>query len=167
MIKTKMWRVAALTLTAAIGLGAAHADPRDDLMNADREFAKVAAAQGNRVAFLSFAAAEAMMFHPGVGPIKGHDAISASFDAPDGLLEWWPEDGVVAASGDLGYTWGYWRYTANDSANVSANATPAGGERKTKTATGNYVTIWRKLDGRWKWVVDLGVPAPLPMTAPK
>ncbi len=158
---------AALALTAAIALSSAQADPRDDVMSADREFAKLAAAQGNRAAFVSFAAHDAMMFHPGVGPIKGHDAISASFDSADGLLEWWPEDGVVAANGDLAYTWGYWRYSAKDGAKGDMSGNTSGGEKRSKTATGNYVTIWRKLDGRWKWVVDLGVPAPLPATAPK
>jgi ketosteroid isomerase-like protein len=50
------------------------------------------------------------------------------------------------ASARCADTWGYFRWTATDGSG--------------KQNTGNYVTIWRKIDGRWKWVVDLGVQAP-------
>lgn len=123
------------------------AAPLDDVINADRAFAAAAAKTGARAAFVAFAAPHAMMFRDGVGPVKGHAAIAASFKEPDGALpEWAPEGGEVAASGDLGYTWGYFKWTARDGSN--------------RQATGNYVSIWRRIDGQWKWIVDLGVAAP-------
>jgi ketosteroid isomerase-like protein len=120
------------------------AAPLEDVMNTDRAFAAAALRDGTRAAFLAYAAPDATMFRDGVGPIRGTAAIAGSFRESGGaVLEWAPEGGEVAASGDLSYTWGYFRWTAGD-----------------KHGTGNYVSIWRKIDGRWKWIVDLGVDAP-------
>ena len=60
--------------------------------------------------------------------------------------EWAPAGGEIAASADLAYTWGHYRWTASDGSG--------------RASTGNYVSIWRKMDGKWKWIVDLGVQAP-------
>jgi ketosteroid isomerase-like protein len=134
--------VAVLWLAAAIE---SHAAPLDDVMNTDRAFAAAALRDGTRAAFLAFAAADATMFRDGVGPIRGHAAIGKAFRESGGaVLEWAPEGGEVAASGDLSYTWGYFHWTTGDG----------------KQGTGNYVSIWRKIDGQWKWIVDLGVDAP-------
>jgi len=129
------------------GFSGARAAPLDDVLNADRAFAAEAARSGARVAFVAFAAPDAMMFRDGVGPIKGQAAIGAAFRESGGATpEWAPEGGEIAASGDLAYTWGYFRWTAGDGSG--------------KQTTGNYVSIWRKIDGQWKWIVDLGVLAP-------
>lgn len=126
---------------------ASRASPLEDVMNADRAFAAAAVKTGARAAFVAFAAPDAVLFRDGVGPVKGHAAIAASFKEPGGALpEWEPEGGEVAASGDLGYTWGYFKWTARDGSN--------------RQVTGNYVSIWRRIDGQWKWIVDLGVAAP-------
>lgn len=126
---------------------AARAAALDDVMAADRAFAAAAAKDGIKEAFVAFAADDATMFRQGVGPIRGPAAIGASFkDAGGASLVWAPEAGEVAASGDLAYTWGYFTYTAGD-----------GSGRK---GTGNYVSIWRRVGGQWKWIVDLGVQAP-------
>jgi ketosteroid isomerase-like protein len=125
----------------------ASAAPLDDVMNVDRAFAASAARSGARAAFVAFAAPDAMMFRDDVGPVKGHAAIAASFKESGGALpQWAPEGGEVAASGDLAYTWGYYRWTAADGSG--------------RQSTGNYVSIWRRIDGQWKWIVDLGVSAP-------
>jgi ketosteroid isomerase-like protein len=126
---------------------ASTAAPLDDVMNADRAFAAAAVKNGTRAAFVTFAAADAMMFRAGLGPVKGHTAIAASFKDPDDALpEWAPACGGVAGSGDRAYTWGYFKWSARDGSN--------------RQSTGNYVSIWRKVDGQWKWIVDLGVQAP-------
>jgi ketosteroid isomerase-like protein len=139
--------LAAVALAALSGGVTAHAAPLDDVMNADRAFAAAALRNGARAAFVAYAAPDAMMFRDGVGPVKGHPAIAASFRESGGAVpEWGPEGGEVAASGDLGYTWGYFRWTASDGSG--------------KQSTGNYVSIWRKIDGQWKWIVDLGVQGP-------
>lgn len=123
------------------------ARPLDDVLNADRAFAAAALRDGARAAFVAFAAEDAMMFRDGIGPVKGHAAIAASFRESGGAVpEWAPEGGEIAASGELAYTWGYFRWTASDGSG--------------RQSTGNYVSIWRRIAGKWKWIVDLGVPAP-------
>jgi ketosteroid isomerase-like protein len=144
-----MTRFATLLLLLACLAGCAHPFSRDaagEVMQADRDFAARAATAGLRAAFVEFAAPDAMLFRAGVGPIRGPQAIGESFaEAGDATLVWAPEAGEVAAGGDLGYTWGWYTFSA-------------GG----KSSTGNYVSIWRRIDGRWRYVIDLGVPAPRP-----
>lgn len=128
------------------------AAPADEVMAADRAFAAAAKARGVQAAFVEFAAPDAVLFRAGIGPLRGHKAIGAAFEGQAFSLEWEPESADVAASGDLAWSWGYARWTAHDGSG--------------KTGTSNYVSIWRRQpDGAWKWIVDIGVPAP-PKPAP-
>lgn len=142
--------VASLLLTVA-ALGA-RATPVDEVLATDRAFAAMAQAKGARAAFTEYADAEAIMFRPGVGPVKGRESIGRVFEEPAAATPAWaPEAAEVAASGDLAYSWGWYVWTP------VADGPLAG----KPPATGYYVSIWKKQDdGRWKWVVDLGVPAP-------
>jgi ketosteroid isomerase-like protein len=141
------WMVAAVLMVllgacAHVGSGPA----AEAVMQADRDFAARAAAVGLRQAFVEYAAPDAVIFRAGVGPIRGRAAIGDSFAGTGAAtLSWAPEAAEVAASGDLAYTWGWYTYSADG-----------------KSSTGNYVSIWRRVDGRWQYVVDLGVPAPRP-----
>lgn len=145
----RRWLLVPLLLAAMTPVGA---DPVDDVLATDRAFAALARAKGPRAAFTEFAAADAIMFRAGVGPVKGIEAIGQVFsDPPVAMPTWDPSAAVVAASGDLAYSWGFFTWTP-----VADG--PAAGK---PPLTGYYVSIWKKqADGRWKWVVDLGVPAP-------
>jgi len=140
-----------LMVLVLVGLlaGCAHrTDPTATtaVMQADRDFAARAQVAGLRVAFVEYAAPDALIFRDGVGPIRGSAAIGEAFaGAGEATLTWAPEAADVAASGDLAYTWGWYTFTARG-----------------KSSTGNYVSIWRMIDGRWRYVVDLGVTAPRP-----
>jgi ketosteroid isomerase-like protein len=142
-----MKRLVILALLAGLLAGCAHrADPAaaTAVMRTDREFAARAQTAGLGAAFAEYAAADALIFRAGVGPIRGAAAIGESFaGAGAATLKWEPEAAEVAASGDLAYTWGWYTFTADG-----------------KSSTGNYVSIWRLIDDRWRYVVDLGVPAP-------
>lgn len=141
-------RLALVLLAFALGACVHRPDTADvrSVMQADRDFAARAAASGVRSAFIEYAAPDAMLFRAGVGPIRGEEAIGESFAGfGSATLAWAPEAAEVAASGDLAYTWGWYTYAADG-----------------KSSTGNYVSIWRRIDGRWRYVVDLGVPAPRP-----
>ncbi len=143
-------RVAFLALGATLLAACVHrpdSAARESVMQADRDFAARARVAGLRTAFVEYAAPDATLFRAGVGPIRGRAAIGESFAKAEGTtLVWTPETAEVAASGDLAYTWGWFTFTD-----------PAG-----KATTGNYVSIWRRVDSRWLYVIDLGVPAPRP-----
>jgi ketosteroid isomerase-like protein len=136
----------ALCLTAAV----AHADPAADtaaqVRAADIAFAKRAADAGTAQAFREFMdSADGLEFGAGA-PIRGADAIYKAMGgaAPaKSRLAWTPADAWGAASGDLGVTTGTW------------SSTPLAGGAP--TATGRYVTVWRKdAAGHWKGLIDIG-----------
>jgi ketosteroid isomerase-like protein len=58
------------------------------------------------------------------------------------ILSWKPAFEMIAESGELGYTYGYYTRTIKATGVVSR---------------GTYVTIWKKQkDGSWKFVLDTG-----------
>jgi ketosteroid isomerase-like protein len=74
---------------------------------------------------------------------------------PEGTsLTWTPVKAEMAASGDLGYTYGTYVFTAKNK------------EGKLVPSYGKYTSIWRKQkDGQWKVVVDMGNSSPEPKAA--
>jgi ketosteroid isomerase-like protein len=128
----------------------------DILMRVDREFNALAADSGLAVAFSYFAADSAVILQRGSSPIVGREAIRAAHADEKGPspLHWEPYFADLAASLDIGYTLGNYRYVYNDS---------TGSE---KISYGYYVTIWKKQsDDTWKYVLDTGVSAPPPEKA--
>ena len=120
-----------------------------DLMDADREFARLTAQQGSE-GWVSFFAEDGTMFRGG-SPVIGHDAIreimAPALDGDRFSLTWEPETGEIAASGDLGYTRGRWESRST------------GADGATTVRTGSYVTIWKRVeDGSWKVTLDIGNP---------
>lgn len=98
----------------------------------------------------------AATFPPGklvnVGRAPIRKGMAATFADSSVHVAWYPFFASVADSGDLGYTWGYYRWTSRD--DKGAPAAPI---------TGKYLTIWRRdASGRWKVVVDTGNPGPVP-----
>lgn len=98
----------------------------------------------------------AATFPPGklvnVGRAPIRKGMAATFADTSVRVAWYPMYASVAASGDLGYTWGYYRWMSRDDKGVPA-----------PPATGKYLTIWRRdPSGRWKVVVDMGNQGPVP-----
>ena len=147
----------AAVVPAAILLAAGCADtpapppPPDPsvLMEADRAFAAAVAAGGTE-AWVSWFAEDGAQIQPGLGEIRGRDAIRelmAGLDDPNFSLSWEPRRADIAASGELGWTTGSY---------VSSGV---GKDGEPRQAQGRYVTIWRKqANGSWKVVMDLGNP---------
>jgi ketosteroid isomerase-like protein len=136
----KAIRPAAL-LCAALFAGAASAGDFEDMVAAERAFAADASARGVRDAFLAAYSEDGIAFAPGP---RSAQRVWEKRSANKNKLEWTPEVAEVASSGDLGYTSGPWRFTAE-------------GEDK-PSAFGHFFTVWRKdEDGKWKVLVDHGV----------
>jgi len=123
------------------------------LLNTDREFAQMSVNRGAAEAFRMYSAENAMQMPARGEPIMGRDKIYQGMKEAGGIyvLDWVPQDGEVAKSGDMGWTWGkFTYYFLND-------------EGEMKMSYGKYVDVWKKQkDGTWKVVVDIGNSSPAP-----
>ena len=94
---------------------------------------------------------------PSSGPVAvGHAPIRArmasTFADSSVHVAWHPIYATLATSGELGYTYGYYRWTSRDE--KGAPAPPL---------EGKYLTVWRRdPSGRWRVVVDIGNGSPVP-----
>jgi ketosteroid isomerase-like protein len=102
-------------------------------------------------AFVSHFAEEGVEVVDG-GGFNNKEAMRKQPAWPEGTsLTWTPIKAEMASSGDLGYTYGNYVYTAKNK------------EGKTVTSYGKYTSIWKKQkDGQWKVVVDVGNSSPDP-----
>jgi ketosteroid isomerase-like protein len=141
------WAAALLTIGAC---APSLAPRRDSLLAADRAFAASADARGVD-GWMAFFAGDAVTFPEGKRIV--HDtaqvrAEMAPFFADSTIkLRWDPERAEIARSGELGYTYGYYRVVRR----------ARGAADSQVVARGKYVTIWRRApSGEWKVALDIG-----------
>lgn len=112
-----------------------------ELRDADLDFARQTAAL-RLDGWMSFFADDASIIHDGQ-TVTGKDALRAFYQPvfanKDFTLTWSPNHAEASADGTLGYTYG--QYEARNGTAISR---------------GMYTTIWRRVEGRWKVVLDLG-----------
>ena len=117
---------------------------RTAILEAEANFNQMAQEAGLTEAFVTFAADSAVLNRRGV--VKGKLAIREFYENRpyvNASLTWKPDFVDVAASGDLGYTYGKYTYITVDS---------LGNRRETN---GIFHTVWKKqADGSWKYVYD-------------
>jgi len=117
---------------------------REELLGIDRAFATAAAQEGTIPAYERHASKQLRLYRNDRFPALGWKAARSVLKGEPGSLSWEPLTADVAASGDLGYTYGSARRgdgTASD--------------------TRSYVRIWRRDEkGAWSLVLDIMVPAP-------
>lgn len=120
---------------------------RQNLLQQDQRFAEVAYTEGVAEAYRRFMAADAIQLPDGGLAIGGRDAIYedllAQTEGAEFSLSWEPLEVEIAASGDLGYTWGIYYYEALDELGAPY------------VAEGKYVYLWRKNAGRWELILDI------------
>jgi len=118
---------------------------KNELIQAEVNFAKMAKEEGVPQAFLAFAADDAVLNRNDT-LVKGKEAIQAYFTKQtleDVNLSWTPDFVDVAKSGDLGYTYGHYRFSAIDTTG------------KNIQIEGVFHTVWkRQPDGNWRFVWD-------------
>lgn len=124
-----------------------------ELAQADREFARSVRDTGLEGWIAAFAENGRVLPADGpmvTGPIAIRDLFTPLFSKPGFEITWAPAGAEVAASGDLGYTYGHWK--------TSMPTVGAGVEE----AEGKYVTIWgRDSEGRWRVLLDIGNTQPV------
>jgi ketosteroid isomerase-like protein len=144
--------VAFLLLLAATSVATKQksAQRSDLLFQLEANFAADVAKHGHD-AFLTYFAEDGVELVDG-GGINTKDAMRKQPPWPEGTtLTWTPVKAEMAASGDLGYTYGNYVYTAKNK------------EGKLVANYGKYTSIWKKQkDGQWKVVVDMGNSSPDP-----
>lgn len=115
---------------------------KQEIRQAEEDFAKMAKDKGIHDAFINFAADDAVLKRGKL--IIGKQAIDKHLKKSiSKSLSWTPDFVDVSASGDLGYTYGKYIYSYTDSIGNSL-------EDK-----GIFHTVWkRQSDGKWKFVWD-------------
>ena len=116
----------------------------EEIKSTDILFSDRSQEVGMNQAFFEFTDEEAVLLRPNSYPIVGKQEVekAMSSDDSDFELSWQPLDGDVAASGDLGFTYGKYSFVRADT-----------------TTHGTYLSIWKKDSlGNWKWVLDTGNP---------
>jgi ketosteroid isomerase-like protein len=124
----------------------------EKLLEIDREFAASSLEVGAADAFRQYMAEDAVQMPNGSYPVFGRDAIYEWMRGDDDVytLSWQPIDAAVAASGDMGWTLGDWKFTGK---NIDGEDV---------TVYGKYVNVWKKVDGQWKVMIDIGNTSPAP-----
>lgn len=116
-----------------------------EILKTERDFAKMAKQEGIPKAFLTYAAEEAVLNRNNT-VLKGKEAIKTYFEKQtllDVNLNWTPDFVDVASSGDLGYTYGKYVFSARDTSG------------KLIETQGVFHTVWKKqADGKWRFVWD-------------
>ena len=120
---------------------------RELLLQTDREFSAYSVQHGAAEAFKEYLLEDALQLPDWELPIHGREQIYKSMAKASGTytLSWEPQDGAVAASGDLAYTWGIYTLKVPHE---------DGPERMSQ---GKYLNIWRKDEnGNWRVLIDTG-----------
>src|SRR6185437_12160022 len=115
-----------------------------EIINADLAFSDMCRQVGMKKAFLQYIDNEGTLLRPDHFPIIGADAINYISQLSDTAytLSWRPSNAEIAASGDLGYTFGIFKLQLPDT-----------------TFSGTYVNIWKKeKDGECKFVLNSDNP---------
>ena len=118
------------------------------LSDTDRFYSALSAEKGMNASFLAMFDSSAVLLRANKMPIEGYEAIRTSLlNESDSTftLTWEPKFAKMAASGEMGYTYGTYqiKYKATDSI----------------AGVGKYATIWiKKSDGTWKAILDTGNP---------
>jgi len=102
----------------------------------------MSAEKGMKTAFEAYLDSNGILLRPDHLPITGNSAFEYLQQVNDSsfTLTWEPMGADMAASGDLGFTYGVYTLSLQDT-----------------SYKGTYVSIWKKQkDGSWKYVLDTG-----------
>lgn len=114
----------------------------EEIIKADEAFSDLSKKEGMKKAFIEYIDNDGVLLRPGRLPVIGANAIDFLSQVNDSsyTLTWSPAGAGIAASDDLGYSYGIYKL-----------------ELKDTVVRGTYVSVWKKQkDGKWKFVLDSG-----------
>jgi ketosteroid isomerase-like protein len=120
---------------------------KEEILETEQNFVDLAEKEGIPTAFLTYAAEDAVLMRNN-SLVIGKMAIAQQFEDQKSTgnspsLSWKPDFVDVSTSGDMGYTYGTFIYTSQDSLG------------QTNTFEGVFHTVWkRQADGSWQFVWD-------------
>jgi len=148
--------IAGVAIVLLLSLNTARAQApsgADTLRQLEADFMKAAAERGSQ-GYMSYYAEDAVELPNGADMIQGKESIAKGMsflDQKDNHLTWTPVQADMAASGDLGYTFGTYEFRSKDK------------DGKPTVEYGKYASVWKKQkDGSWKVVMDMGNASPNP-----
>ena len=146
-MKTWHWLTLVVCAFALGAIANSESDGSAQLLRMEGEFMKAAAEHGSP-GYMSYYSEDAVEVPNGHAFVNGKAEIAKAMDfldSPDNHLTWSPVHAEVAASGDLGYTYGTFEFRSKDK------------DGKPVSDLGKYVTIWKKQkNGAWKVALDMG-----------
>jgi ketosteroid isomerase-like protein len=155
-MKSLVPALAVTILVAVVFFSNAHSSAKadaDTLRQLEAAFMKAAADKGAQ-GYMSYYAEDAAELPNGEDMLQGKENIAKTMgflDQKDNHLTWTPVHADMAASGDLGYTYGTYEFRSKDK------------DGKPTVEYGKYASIWKKQkDGGWKVAMDMGNSSPSP-----
>ena len=119
---------------------------KQDIINADKAMNELASSKGFYYALLQYADSNVIKPKEGELPVIGKKQLEQYWTGKEDnkAITWAPVLSEASSSGDLGFTFGNWKFTSKDT-----------------VMYGNYTTIWKKqTDGSWKFIYDGGNNTP-------
>ena len=123
-----------------------------ELLQVAQQFNKENSESGYIEGYNKYMAEDALILPPGSQPVMGREKYYAQMKAEGlvGQLEGHVLKVEVSASGDMGWTYGRWIFTVQDSL---GNPT---------VSYGKYLCTWAKIDGQWKMTSNIWNSNPKP-----
>lgn len=114
-----------------------------ELLQLDVKFSE-ATLKGGGKAFVEWFATDAVTLNNKQSPVLGKTrlAATANWDPKEYQLSWQPLGAQMGPSGDMGFTWGHYEGKSKDK------------QGQPVTLSGRYITVWKKVDGKWKVAMD-------------
>jgi ketosteroid isomerase-like protein len=115
-----------------------------EVLQADKEFSDMSKHIGIKKAYMEFMSDEGVLLRPDFLPISGASAVDylSTLADKDYELSWEPKGGMIASSGELGFTYGVYSLKTADT-----------------TYQGTYTNIWKKNgNGPWRYVLNTSNP---------
>lgn len=118
---------------------------KNEILQTEKAFERMVSEKGLAVAFYYFASENAVIQRGNDSLIIGKENIKYFYDKnakPNTKLNWTPDFIGVSDCGTLGYTYGRYIYSTQDSSGRSIEH------------TGVFHTVWKKQNNNWRYVWD-------------